>query len=90
MREQVDDPEAAAALVVRAGVLLARPGGAAVADLDEDVHVALYTVTREVRIRDQAEVAVYLELWRKLGADAVFDDDARDLLRSLATEFLAE
>lgn len=57
--------------------------------VDEDVHVGIYTATREVQIRDQAEVAVYLELWGKLCEDAVFDDDARDLLRSLADEFLA-
>ncbi|HEY6424069.1 MAG TPA: Scr1 family TA system antitoxin-like transcriptional regulator, partial [Pseudonocardiaceae bacterium] len=58
--------------------------------VDEDVHVALYTATRELHIRDQAEIAVYLDLWRKLCEDAVFDEDARDLLRSLASEFLAE
>ena len=33
---------------------------------------------------------MYLELWGKLGEDAVFGEDARDLLRSLAQEFLAE
>ncbi len=58
--------------------------------VDEDVHVALYTATRELQIRDQTEVAIYLELWGKLCEDAVFDEDARDLLRSLAQEFLAE
>ncbi|MGH3943466.1 MAG: Scr1 family TA system antitoxin-like transcriptional regulator, partial [Pseudonocardiaceae bacterium] len=58
--------------------------------VDDDVHVALYTATRELHIRDQAEVAVYLELWAKLCEDAVFDEDARDLLRSLAQEFLGE
>ncbi|MGH3545455.1 MAG: DUF5753 domain-containing protein [Mycobacteriales bacterium] len=58
--------------------------------VDEDVHVATYTATRELKIRDQAEVAVYLDLWGKLCADAVFGEDARDMLRSLAQEFLAE
>lgn len=57
---------------------------------DEDVHVAIYTATRELQIRDQAEIAVYLELWGKLSEDAVFGEDARDLLRALAQEFLAE
>ncbi|MGQ0773409.1 MAG: helix-turn-helix domain-containing protein [Pseudonocardiales bacterium] len=58
--------------------------------VDEDVHVDLYTATRELQIRDEAEIAVYLELWGKLGEDAVFGEDARELLRSLAQEFLAE
>lgn len=57
--------------------------------VDEDVHVTLYTATRELHIRDQAEVAVYLGLWEKLCEDAVFEEDARELLRSLAQEFLA-
>jgi transcriptional regulator with XRE-family HTH domain len=59
-------------------------------DADEEVYVAIETATRELQIRNQAEVAVYLELWEKLGEDAVFDDEARDLLRRLAEEFLSE
>lgn len=58
--------------------------------VDEDVHVDIYTATRELQIRDHTEIAVYLELWDKLCVDAVFGEDARDLLRSLAAEFLAE
>lgn len=58
--------------------------------VDEDVHVAIYTATRELHIRDEAEITVYQELWGKLCEDAVFGEDARDLLRSLAQEFLAE
>lgn len=58
--------------------------------VDEQVEVDIYTTTRELRIRDEAQISVYLELWRKLCDDAVFDEDARDLLRSLAKEFLAE
>ncbi|MGH3932399.1 MAG: helix-turn-helix domain-containing protein [Pseudonocardiaceae bacterium] len=58
--------------------------------VDEDVEVSIYTTTRELRIRDKAQIAVYLELWGKLCEDAVFGEDARDLLRSLAQEFLAE
>ncbi len=58
--------------------------------IDEDVHVATYTATRELKIRDEAEVAVYLDLWGKLCEDAVFGEDARGVLRSLAQEFLAE
>lgn len=57
---------------------------------DEDVTVGIYTTTRQLKIRDQAEVAVYLDLWDKLCEDAVFGEDARDVLRSLAQEFLAE
>ncbi|MGH4019261.1 MAG: DUF5753 domain-containing protein [Pseudonocardiaceae bacterium] len=58
--------------------------------VDEDVHVGIYTATRELQIRDQTEIAVYLNLWDKLCEDAVFDDAARDLLRALADEFLGE
>ncbi|HEU0087417.1 MAG TPA: DUF5753 domain-containing protein [Pseudonocardiaceae bacterium] len=58
--------------------------------VDDDVYVDIDTATRDLQIRDQTEVAVYLELWGKLGADAVFDEGARDLLRRLAAEFLAE
>lgn len=58
--------------------------------VDDDVHVAVYTATRELQIRDSAEVEVYLNLWGKLREDAVFDEGARDLLRSLANELLAE
>lgn len=58
--------------------------------IDEDVEVSMYTTTRQLRIRDEDQIAVYMELWRKLGEDAVFGEDARDLLRSLAQEFLAE
>ncbi|MGH3985152.1 MAG: Scr1 family TA system antitoxin-like transcriptional regulator [Pseudonocardiaceae bacterium] len=56
----------------------------------EEVEVGIYTTTCELKIRDRVEIAVYLDLWRKLCADAVFEEDARDLLRSLAQEFLAE
>lgn len=58
--------------------------------VDEDVHVDTYTATRQVQIRDQTEVAVYLELWGKVCEDAVFGEEARGLLRSLAAEFMAE
>ena len=59
-------------------------------EVDEDVEVSIYTTTRELRIRDEAQIAVYLALWDKLCADAVFGEEARNLLRSLAQEFLAE
>ncbi len=65
-------------------VLRGEPG------VDEDVEVSIYTTTRELRIRDEAQIAVYVELWGKLCEDAVFGEDARDLMRSLAQEFLAE
>lgn len=58
--------------------------------IDEDVYVGIDTATRELHIRGQAEIAVYLDLWRKLGEDAVFGEDARGLLGALADEFLAE
>jgi hypothetical protein len=57
--------------------------------VDEHFEIYIHTTTREFRIRDQAEIAVYLELWGKLCDDAVFDDEARNLLRLLAQEFLA-
>lgn len=59
-------------------------------DVDDDVHVDIYTATRQLKIRHRAEVAVYLNLWNKLCEDAVFGEDARDVLRSLAEEFLSE
>lgn len=59
-------------------------------NVDEDVHVDIYTATRELKIRDPAEVEVYLNLWNKLCEDAVFGEDARGVLRSLAEEFCSE
>jgi transcriptional regulator with XRE-family HTH domain len=53
---------------------------------DEDAEVVIETVTREIHIRDAAQIAVYLDLWRRLCADAVFGDDAGALLRALVTE----
>ncbi|HEU0087419.1 MAG TPA: helix-turn-helix transcriptional regulator [Pseudonocardiaceae bacterium] len=61
-----------------------------VPEVDEDVEVSIYTTTRELRIRDEAQIGVYMELWGKLCEDAVFGEDARELLRSLAREFLIE
>lgn len=59
------------------------------ADTDEDVEVSIYTTTRQLRIRDSGQIAVYLRLWEKLCADAVFEEDARDVLCSLALDFLS-
>ena len=58
--------------------------------VDEHSEIYIYTTTREFRVRDPAEVAVYLELWGRLCEGAVFGEDARDLLRSLAAELLVE
>jgi len=53
---------------------------------DENVDVEIETTTREIHIRDAAQIAVYLDLWQRLCADAVFGDDARALLRGLIAE----
>jgi transcriptional regulator with XRE-family HTH domain len=55
-------------------------------ETDEDVQVEIETTTRIIHIRDAAQIAVYLELWRRLSADAVFGDDARALLHALVRE----
>jgi TorA maturation chaperone TorD len=48
--------------------------------------VEIETTTRVIRIRDADQIAVYLELWRRLCAEAVFGDEARALLRRLIEE----
>jgi transcriptional regulator with XRE-family HTH domain len=53
---------------------------------DEDVEVVIETVTREIHIRDAAQIAVYVDLWQRLCADAVFGDEARALLSALIME----
>lgn len=58
--------------------------------VDEDVEVTVYTATRELHIRDADQVAVYLDLWKRLWDDAVFGDDARDLIGVIASELLAQ
>ena len=53
---------------------------------DEDAEVVIETVTRVIHIRDAAQIAVYLDIWQRLCADAVFGDEARALLSALIME----
>lgn len=58
--------------------------------VDDDVRVQIYTTTRSLHIREEAQVAVYLRLWETLCADAVFGDDARDVITGIVAELIAE
>jgi hypothetical protein len=58
--------------------------------VDEDVSVEIYTTTQSLHIRDEQQVAVYRELFDRLSADAVFEDDARGLIRTVAAEIQSE
>ena len=49
-------------------------------EVGDAVEVIIETVTRELHIRDEAQVAVYIDLWERLAATAVADDDVRTLL----------
>jgi len=68
--------------------ILGEPGA------DPDVVVSIYTTTQNLSIRDEAQIATYRELFDRLCADAVFDDDARSLIRAvnadIATEIAAD
>jgi len=48
--------------------------------------VVIGTVTRELHIRDDAQVAVYSDLWERLAATALTGDDARKLLADYAAQ----
>lgn len=66
------------------------PAGFAVlgdAEAGDAVEVVVSTLTRELNIRDEAQVAVYLEVWSRLATTAVYGDEARRLLSDLAGEF---
>lgn len=56
---------------------------------DDTAEVVIETMTRELHIRDDAQVAVYLDLWERLAATAVAGDDARELLNAHAAELRA-
>ncbi|MGH8887304.1 MAG: helix-turn-helix domain-containing protein [Egibacteraceae bacterium] len=56
--------------------------------VDDDVEVAIYTTTRALRVRDPDEVATYLDVWNRLAADAIGDDQARAFLTTLASQFM--
>jgi transcriptional regulator with XRE-family HTH domain len=57
---------------------------------DDDVRVKISTTTRSLHIRDEAQIAVYLKLWETLRSDAIFGDEAREMITGIATELLAE
>lgn len=59
-------------------------------DADPDVSVEIYTTTQSLSIRDEAQIATYRELFDRLCADAVFDEDARHLIGSVSAEVRAE
>lgn len=56
---------------------------------DDSLEVVIGTATRELHIRDEAQVAVYLALWDRLTAIAVVGDDARKLLAAHSAELRA-
>lgn len=58
--------------------------------VEPDVSVEIYTTTQSLHIRDEAQIATYRELFDRLRADAVFDDDARSLIRAVNAEVAAE
>lgn len=57
--------------------------------LDDEVEVTIDTVTRELHIRDEPQVAAYLRAWDLLSQSAVTDDDARDLLSHISTQLMS-
>lgn len=61
-------------------VILGEPG------TDDDLLVLVETMTRELYLRDDHDVAAYLEQFGKLVADAVYGDEARAVLRRVATD----
>lgn len=58
-------------------------------EADGVVEVVVSTVTRELHIRGEAEVGVYVDLWGRLAAAALYDDDAHRLLSAIAAELRA-
>jgi len=56
------------------------------AEAGDAVEVVIETVTRELRIRDEAQVAVYLDLWERFAGAAVAGDDARKVLAEHAAQ----
>ncbi|MQB02299.1 MAG: hypothetical protein GEU78_19060 [Actinobacteria bacterium] len=57
--------------------------------VDDNVEVTIHTTTRELHIRDDAQIKTYTALWERVCDDAVFDDGARDLLATTANRLLA-
>jgi transcriptional regulator with XRE-family HTH domain len=56
---------------------------------DHEVEVTVDTVTRELHIRDEPQIAAYLLAWDRLSESAVYDDDARDLLSAISAELMS-
>lgn len=52
----------------------------------EDMLVTVSTVTAELHIRDEADVAIYLETFNRLRQAAVFGDEARALLTAIMAD----
>lgn len=64
--------------------ILGEPG------VDPDVFVEVYTKTQNLHIRDEAQIATYRELFDRLCADSVFDDDARRIIGAVSAEIASE
>lgn len=58
--------------------------------VDPDVSVEIYTTTQSLHIRDEAQIATYRELFDRLCADAVFDEDARRIIAVVSAEVADE
>ena len=56
---------------------------------DDEVEVTVDTITRELHIRDEPQVATYLRAWELLSESAVFDDGARELLGGISAQLLS-
>ncbi|MDX3001474.1 DUF5753 domain-containing protein [Kribbella solani] len=56
---------------------------------DSEVEVTVDTITRELHIREPAQVSVYLRAWDLLSEGAVFGDTARDLLGDVAAQLMS-
>lgn len=76
--------DAAASICVTHGfTIVGEPGR------DSEVEVTVDTVTRELHIREPAQVAVYRRAWDLLGSSAVFGDEARDFLDHVSGQLLS-
>lgn len=55
-------------------------------DRDEDPAAVVETLTRELWLRDERDVRIYLDEFAKLASDAVYGEDARAVLRRAAAD----
>ncbi|MGH8903747.1 MAG: helix-turn-helix domain-containing protein [Egibacteraceae bacterium] len=69
--------------VVHQFTIVGEPG------FDDHVEVTIQTITHELHLRDDEQIATYLRVWDRLCDDAVFDDEARDLLATISSRLLS-